>query len=478
MEDLKFTPDGKTLLLGGDSLRFRDVETGKERYPFVGHRRAVRQLTFTPDGRFLASVADGGELRAWGTDGSPLSPPEGQESRIVEHGFSADNELIAVELDGTVRLRQLPSGRETRRFRVHPLAKEKVSAILNGQGWGHFEPLRGYDAVLGPGGRTLATVGADGKLDLSDVATGRCVARCDALHFLGAIPPSPSRRADALWFPRMGDAGHCPSLEHHIRARSWLRSRATAGKAGVFHPESGRTAARLGSGWCWSVSSTRARFPGRKSGSCARMERRHPSTATAGRGSSLRKSDRLSRSRSAQRHRLAAAVAAAPRAGRRPTARCASSPDQTARLWLPVRWARCILAAPCGRPRQAVNCASLISGAATASFALSPDGRFLATAEDALVLRETASGQELGRFPLTHRGNVTALGFSPDGRTLATGGSDGVILLWDWATASGLAQPTDKRHDLLWQDLPGIARTGASVPSPHCPRKATRRWPF
>jgi WD40 repeat protein len=77
------------------------------------------------------------------------------------------------------------------------------------------------------------------------------------------------------------------------------------------------------------------------------------------------------------------------------------------------------------------------AGFAVAPLAFSADGRFLACAGDpgdgsdqVVLLWDTASG-ELRRQWSGHRGKVTYLGFSPDGKQLASGGSDTTILLWD-----------------------------------------------
>jgi RNA polymerase sigma factor (sigma-70 family) len=104
--------------------------------------------------------------------------------------------------------------------------------------------------------------------------------------------------------------------------------------------------------------------------------------------------------------------------------------------------------------------------------AFSPTGRFLATAGSALYngfsersgqndvyVLETATGQQVGKFPGNHSG-VTALAFAPDCQTLASGGGDSTILLWDLIgrrhRAKGDAKPlTPDELDNHWKELAG-----------------------
>ncbi len=71
-------------------------------------------------------------------------------------------------------------------------------------------------------------------------------------------------------------------------------------------------------------------------------------------------------------------------------------------------------------------------GAEVDAFALSRDGRILATAAGPVaVLWDAATGKELRR--LKHDRAVTALAFTPDGKRIASGASDNRIRLWDAA---------------------------------------------
>lgn len=63
--------------------------------------------------------------------------------------------------------------------------------------------------------------------------------------------------------------------------------------------------------------------------------------------------------------------------------------------------------------------------------AFSPDGRTVATGQnESIILWETASGRKRGQFN-GHRGVLSSVAFAPDGKTLASGSRDGTVLIWD-----------------------------------------------
>jgi hypothetical protein len=104
--------------------------------------------------------------------------------------------------------------------------------------------------------------------------------------------------------------------------------------------------------------------------------------------------------------------------------------------------------------------------------ACSPDDRVLATAEDesgVVRLIELYSGQV--RVELSgHRHGVRGLAFAPDGKTLASGGEDNVVLLWDvTGTRTGPPITRPGKQDLAawWADLASedARRAGAAIAS-------------
>jgi WD40 repeat protein len=102
--------------------------------------------------------------------------------------------------------------------------------------------------------------------------------------------------------------------------------------------------------------------------------------------------------------------------------------------------------------------------------ACSPDGRLLAVAEEEsgnIRLFEIATGKV--RVELNgHRHGVCGLAFSPDGKTLASGGEDNVVLLWDVTgtrTGSAPTNPGDNELATWWADLAAddAKRAGAAL---------------
>ncbi|GAA1655676.1 hypothetical protein GCM10009733_061400 [Nonomuraea maheshkhaliensis] len=112
------------------------------------------------------------------------------------------------------------------------------------------------------------------------------------------------------------------------------------------------------------------------------------------------------------------------------------SDDGTARLWDAAT--RRQIGAPITRGRY--ECSSV-------RLALSTDGRTLATAcLDSVLFYDVRTRRQVGS-EVKAGGVVRTLAFNPDGRTLATGDSSGVVQQWDVATQRPHGAPMGRAHE-------------------------------
>ncbi len=118
IEAVAFTPDGKSLAVGflNNTLALHDVETGKEGQTFrvpSGQLNSVQSVAFSPSGKVLATCGVQG-VCLWGvTSGKEIRRLDSAARGGMHIAYSPDGTLVAVaERDGAARLWNVETGKE------------------------------------------------------------------------------------------------------------------------------------------------------------------------------------------------------------------------------------------------------------------------------------------------------------------------------------------------------------------------------
>lgn len=192
---LALSPDGRTLVLGGDqgALVALDAETGAQKMAFVGHSEAVWAVALSADGATLVSADTDGQLRAWSTsDGAPRAEGRPLNRPVRDLVIRADgSEVISACDDGQIRRHRLPDLNETGTLSGHNSGVYALALSADGARlWsgGYDRTLRAWDLssgslvgqwsyhgagindlALSPDGRRLASASDDRVARVVDV---------------------------------------------------------------------------------------------------------------------------------------------------------------------------------------------------------------------------------------------------------------------------------------------------------------------
>ncbi len=390
---------------------FRAMQASQLQRIFSGHSEGINAVTFSPDGRFLATVSRDTDVKLWDiVTGQQIGSLNAHAQPVNAVAFSPDSSQLATAGDDGFII-------------LWNLERLELITVLNGQDGAV------NDIVFHPNGERLLAGYSSGAMRLWDVVNRRSQLRLlghtNAIRAV-AINSSGSRFASAGVDGRIiiwnGDTGASLfSIEPFLGSDN----QPIVINALTYSPDDSRLLAANGNGTATVWNALNASFVFRLTGHAVQLE----DVAYSPDGSLLAtaSSDGTAKVWNAATGQAlytlsghtsgVTAVAFHPNENQIVTA----SQDSTARLW----------------GTEAALSPQILSGhtAAILAIAFSADGRFLATTgidETARVWR-TEDGAQVNQFT-DHNNIVNDIAFHPDGGLLVTVSDDRNARLWDLTT--------------------------------------------
>jgi len=106
VNSVSFSPDGKTIASGSQdgTIELWSID-GRLLKTLKGHEYRVWSVSFSPDGKTIASGGSDGTIELWSIDGRLMKTLKGHEnSDVTSVSFSPDGKVIAVSQDDTIKL--------------------------------------------------------------------------------------------------------------------------------------------------------------------------------------------------------------------------------------------------------------------------------------------------------------------------------------------------------------------------------------
>jgi WD40 repeat protein len=386
---VSFSPDGKTLATGSrdNTIKIWTLATGKEIRTLNGHQSDITSVSFSPDGKTLATASIDNMIKLWNLDTGEEIPTLRHQYFGFRVSFSPDGKtLAAASTDKTIKLWNPDTGKEIRTLGGH---QGDVSSMS-----------------FSPDSKTLATGSDDKTIKLWNLATGKEIQTLNGHQSdITSVSFSPDGKTLAtgsddktikLW--NLATGKEIRTFQKHLQSARSVASSPDDGKAVTsvsFSPD-GKTLATA------SIDNTIKLW-------------------------NLDKGEEIS---TLHHQYFGFRVSFSPDGKTLITA----SIDNTIKLWNLDRGKE----VPIFQGHQE----------SVSSVSFSPDGKILATGSDdkTIKLWNLDTGKEI-RTLQGHQEGVSSVGFSPDGKTLATCSSDNTIKLWNQDTGKEIR--TLRGHEIF-----------------------------
>ncbi|BBD65510.1 WD-40 repeat-containing protein [Nostoc commune NIES-4072] len=154
---VSFSPDGKMLASASDdhTVKLWDTFTRQEIKTLTGHTNWVWRVSFSPDGKMLASASKDKTVKLWDTStGQEIQTLTGHTNEVNRISFSPNGKMLAsASYDKTIKLWDTSIGKEIKTLT------------------GHTNEV--WEVNFSPDGKMLASASHDNTVKLWDISTGK-----------------------------------------------------------------------------------------------------------------------------------------------------------------------------------------------------------------------------------------------------------------------------------------------------------------